>query len=102
MIVAPAIKKNGIIYVAGGSNPTHVDVIKLMRNEIDSPFLPVIKNATQGFLTDDGKFVDREEAAIIAYDCKQIDYPIVELFSEYIFRTEYKVDLRNLPMRYDA
>lgn len=99
MIIAPAIKKDGVVYSAGGPNPTHVTVIKLMVEE--GVALPVTKNATLGFLTHDGKFVNREEGAIIAFDCGQIDQPVVELFSEFILRVDYKVDLRHLPMRFD-
>ena len=39
----------------------------------------------QGFLTNDFKFVDRYEAARIAYDAKQISQPIIMLYSEDIW-----------------
>lgn len=36
----------------------------------------------QGFVTHDDRFVSREEAAIIAFECKQIPIMKRELFSE--------------------
>ena len=43
----------------------------------------------QGFLTSGDRFVDRFEAALIAFDARQIDDPnITELFSEDIWPEE--------------
>jgi hypothetical protein len=42
-------------------------------------------NNMQGFLTNKNRFVNRKEAAIIAYDAKQIDKPTEVLFSEDIY-----------------
>jgi len=39
-------------------------------------------NSVQGFVTDDGAFVNREEAAKIAYKNGQIKEEVRELFSE--------------------
>ena len=39
----------------------------------------------QGFLTDDDTFVDRFEAASIAYNANQIDNEIITLYSEDIW-----------------
>lgn len=41
-----------------------------------------LKGGTQGFITDDGNFVNRKEAAKIAYIAKQIPKPVTVLFSE--------------------
>ena len=40
---------------------------------------------TQGFMTSIGRFVNRKEAAKIAYNCGQITEEKVSLFSEDIF-----------------
>jgi len=42
-------------------------------------------NNTQGFLTNDNLFVTREEAAIIAYNAKQISESTNKLFSEDLY-----------------
>lgn len=56
MIIAPAIKtKEGKVYASRNS---HSELIILYPNDF--------KYAEQGFITDDLKFVDREEALIIA------------------------------------
>lgn len=39
----------------------------------------------QGFLTNSNRFVDRKEAAIIAYNAKQIDKEIKILYSEDLY-----------------
>lgn len=41
--------------------------------------------AIQGFITNKGRFVNREEAAVIAYNCGQIQKPINKLFSEDLY-----------------
>lgn len=40
----------------------------------------------QGFVTDDGRFVEREEAAKIAFEAGQIPEPKKYLFSEDVFK----------------
>lgn len=56
MIIAPAIRtKEGKVYASRNS---HSELIILYPNDF--------KYAKQGFITDDLKFVDREEALIIA------------------------------------
>lgn len=45
-------------------------------------------NGEQGFVTDTGKFVDREEAARIAFEAGQMDRHVRRLFSEDIFKGE--------------
>lgn len=44
-----------------------------------------LKYGEQGFITDKGKFVDREEAARIAFECGQISEKKKELFSEDLY-----------------
>lgn len=89
MIKAAAIKVEGKIYQGN----SHYDILsynekyrkqyfkrkeeeekikkklKIMQDRLEE-----LKNhrEIEGFITDKGKFVDREEAAIIAYDCGQI------------------------------
>jgi hypothetical protein len=41
-----------------------------------------LHHAEQGFLTDDGRFVSRQEGAKIAYECGQIKEPKTMLYSE--------------------
>lgn len=43
------------------------------------------KPADQGFFTSAGRFVDRREAARIAYESGQITQPVTQLFSEDIY-----------------
>ena len=45
----------------------------------------VEERETQGFLTSTDRFVDRIEAAQIAYVAKQIDKPLNKLFSEDLY-----------------
>lgn len=59
----------------------HGDVIRLMVN-VGRP-IPI--NGKQGFVTDRGRFVDRQEACRLALACGQIDKPKFQpntLFSE--------------------
>lgn len=42
-------------------------------------------NTTQGFLTSYGRFVDRKEAALIAYNAHQVKRCIQRLFSEDLY-----------------
>jgi len=45
----------------------------------------MIKDSEEGFLTFDGIFVTREEAARIAFECGQISEPVPKLFSEHLY-----------------
>lgn len=56
----------------------------------DENGLPDVKNESngityQGFMTSKGRFVDRKEAAKIAYECGQITKQVKTLYSEDIF-----------------
>lgn len=42
-------------------------------------------NSVEGFLTNKNRFVNRTEAAIIAYNANQIDEKVRELFSEDLY-----------------
>jgi hypothetical protein len=75
MIKAAAIKVGDKVYTGF----RHAHII------IDNKFEVIITQEMQGFVTDDDKFINREEAAKIAYECGQINKPKRELFSEDIF-----------------
>ena len=80
MITIPAIRKNGEIF----TGYTHAQI---MNNNAIS----YIKDKfEEGFLTDKDVFVNRREAAEIAYNCKQIDKEICELKSYHIKWKETK------------
>lgn len=77
MIVAVAIKINDEIYVSRNS---HSELLIMYPDKF--------KYAEQGFLTSDCKFVDRNEALLIARKYNQIKNKVVdndELYSEDIF-----------------
>lgn len=61
MIVESAILKDGVIY----TGRRHVNIIHA------HPF-QFFHNCEQGFVTDTGEFVNREEASKIALECGQI------------------------------
>lgn len=72
MIISAAIKdKNGTVY----TGRRHHEIFRTMPREM-------IKGHTQGFVTDDGKFFTREEAAEIAFICGQTDKIFNPLTSE--------------------
>lgn len=71
MIVNAAILKDGVIYRARRHH--------LIIWEHEPQFF---NNCEQGFVTDTGEFVDREEGAKIAFECGQIKEPKRILFSE--------------------
>lgn len=81
MIVAVAMKtKNNEIYVSRNS---HSELLILYSDKF--------KNAEQGFLTSDCRFVDREEALVIAKKYNQIIEKHgldTELYSEDVFFEE--------------
>lgn len=72
MIIAAAIRKDGIWY----AEQRH-DLIFVRFGRVVN-----LKNAEQGFITDQFEFVDRSEAAQIALTCNQIKEPAKTLFSE--------------------
>lgn len=74
MITQAAIKKDGQVY----TGQRHHEII----NSHASGFF---RGAEQGFVTSDGCFVSREEAALIAYECGQIQQPKKKLFSEDLY-----------------
>ena len=73
MIKEAAIKLNGKIY----TGRRHSDIL----HDKSRP-KGYLKYGTQGFTTDDGKFVTRIEAAKIAFECGQIKEQMGILFSE--------------------
>ena len=75
MIREAAIRdKDGRVYVGR----RHNEIFPLMTEE-------QIKGSVQGFITYDGFFVTRAEAAKIAFDCGQITEPKDHLFSEDLY-----------------
>lgn len=77
MIKESAILKDGIIY----TGKRHSDIIRQMIiNGIS-----VVRPRIDGFVTDDGKFVDRKEAGQIAFESGQIKNPTSLLFSEDLY-----------------
>ncbi len=64
----------------------HHLIIRQIVAELGPEVAPI--NGEQGFLTDDGRFVDREEAARIAFESGQMDRQVRSLFSEDIFKNE--------------
>lgn len=46
-------------------------------------------NGEQGFVTDDGRFVDREEAAKIAFESGQMPSHVKRLFSEDLWKHDW-------------
>ncbi len=69
-IARAAIKKEDQIYIG----TSHSEIIKA------NPWK--LKNCRQGFLTDTGEFVDRKEAAVIAFNAGQIKEKKYALHSE--------------------
>lgn len=68
---AAIMDTNGKIY----TGRRHHEIFKIMPRKM-------IKDHTQGFMTDDGRFVTRVEAADIAFICGQTDRIIHPLTSE--------------------
>jgi len=79
MIVNAAIRKNGIVY----TGTRHAYIL----HHPDRP-LGFLFDGEQGFVTDTGEFVDREDGAIIAYSCCQIAESKDELFSEDLIKAD--------------
>lgn len=75
MIKQAAISVNGMIF----RGKRHKDI--KMRNK----HIFGINSGTEGFVTNAGLFVDRKEAAKIAYMCGQIKSPVDKLKSEHLY-----------------
>ena len=75
MIVQAAIRRGGKILVAC----RHGRIIQKYGHSAPPGFF---SGAEQGFMTDGGEFVDRREAARIAFECGQIEQSKEILFSE--------------------
>jgi len=75
MIKEAAIRKDGIVY----TGRRHCYILRDVE-----PF-GFLKDGEQGFVTDKGDFVNRKEAAKIAYECEQIPSPKRILFSEDLY-----------------
>jgi len=71
-----AILHNGIVH----TGKRHKDIAMSIADKIGSR-----KGATEGFITSQGLFVDRKEAAKIAYMSGQIKEPVEKLKSEHIY-----------------
>lgn len=71
MIVVSAILKNDLIF----TGERHPDIFQKYKS-IN------LKNAVQGFMTDDGVFLNREEAGKHAFECGQTNKIIKVLTSE--------------------
>jgi len=79
LIKEAAIFKDGIIW----TGRRHSDCISKMIQSGE-----VSKKGIQGFITDDGRFVDRQQAFEIALACGQIpncDYNVRILFSDHLY-----------------
>ncbi len=63
----------------------HHLIMRDMVEKLGDSICPI--DGPQGFVTDDGKYVDRITAAKIAFAAGQIPAPKRELFSEDIFRS---------------
>lgn len=75
-IVAAAVLVDGLVCAL----PRPARHSSLIRAIADAAGVPV--NGVQGFVTDRNTFVDRAEAANIAFAAGQVDAPKDELFSE--------------------
>ena len=81
MIKEAAILKNGVIYTGR------------RHNEIIHKYYPIVgqfkadhpQGDPQGFVTDDGKFVTRQEAGKIAFECGQTKEYHQTLYSEDLY-----------------
>lgn len=77
-IVGAALKKQGRVFSV--PRPGRHD--KAIQEACDILGLDYIGDHQQGFVTNDGRFVDREEAARIAYNARQVTVKLHQLFSE--------------------
>jgi hypothetical protein len=81
-ITAAAILERGRVW----TGLRHHEIIRDIVAELGLEAAPIL--GEQGFVTDDGRFVEREEAAKIAFAAGQIPGPKKVLFSEDIFKRE--------------
>ena len=78
----PSIVENGVVV----SGMRHGDCIyTLIALTGMASTRPSIGSYVQGFITTNNRFVDRVEAASIAFDAKQIQSPTSVLFSEDLY-----------------
>ncbi|MDO8640472.1 MAG: hypothetical protein Q7R33_02920 [Nitrosarchaeum sp.] len=75
MIKEAAILKDGKVY----TGRRHHNIIH------EHPFMFKCENSIQGFVTDDGKFLNREEAMLHAFNCGQIAEKKIRLYSEDLY-----------------
>jgi hypothetical protein len=66
-IVLAALRREGVIY----KGATHPDAFKIMLETIPEKEIGEMED---GFLTNTGKFVSREEAAVIAEKAEQLEH----------------------------
>lgn len=71
-----AILNNGVIY----KGKRHKDIVMSQPKHLN-----IRKGGIEGFVTVQGIFVDRKQAARIAYEMGQISEPVDELKSEHIY-----------------
>ncbi len=71
-----AILNNGIIY----KGKRHKDIVMSQPKHLN-----IRKGGTEGFVTTGGLFVDRKQAAQLAYMNGQISEPVDELKSEHLW-----------------
>jgi hypothetical protein len=76
VIQQAAIWNNGIIY----KGKRHKDIVMSQPKHLN-----IRKGGIEGFLTTSGIFLDRKEAADLAYQMGQISEPVDELKSEHIY-----------------
>jgi hypothetical protein len=77
MIKSAAIRIKDKVY----TGPKHYDILR-KRDENCNLIITDIDNLEYGFVTHEDKFVDRAEAAKIAYECGQIKEKIYSLQSK--------------------
>ncbi len=82
MITRAAIKTSGGRIYIGSEGGRHGDI---MKENVLAGHEENFHGVIQGFWTQDGRFVDREEAARIALEAGQTAELISPLFSENIF-----------------
>jgi hypothetical protein len=79
MIILVAIKKEGIVY-SGRLKDRHDSLYFLYPNLLQKP-----ETNIQGFLTEGGVFLNREQAARHAYECGQVKELNDSLISEQLW-----------------
>ena len=76
VIESAAIWNDGIVY----KGHRHKDIVMSQPKHID-----IRKGGTEGFITTSGIFLDRKEAAKLAYEMGQISEPVESLKSEHLY-----------------